>query len=313
MNRASEWPELDFASWRETSKTLQLWTQMAGKVRVANEPWLNHGWHVPLYLTARGLGTSLIHSSCGSFDIEFDLVEHRLVVRSADRLANFELRGMSVAQFHQRFRSSLLEVGANDKFNSIPNEVIDPIPFSDDELHRSYDAEAVHRFWRALLNVDGVFKLFRTGFIGKSSPVHLFWGSFDLAVTRFSGRNAPPHPGGIPGLPDAVTREAYDHELSSAGFWPGDERFPEAAFYSYAYPQPEGFRDASIEPADAFFSEDLGEWLLPYQAVRQSDDPKAMLLRFLVTTFQAAARGGDWDTDLETSLGHAGIPRVVAH
>jgi hypothetical protein len=219
--RPTAWPELSYPAWRDTAVTLQLWIQIVGKVRLALTPWLNHGWHVPLYVTARGLGTSAIHTARGSFEIEFDLVAHRLVVRTAETVdGGFALEPMSVAAFHRRCMQALDAVGHPVTIDPMPNEVPDPIRFADDEVHASYDAAAVHSLWRALLRIDRVFQLFRTGFLGKSSPVHLFWGSFDLAVTRFSGRPAPRHPGGVPGLPDAVTREAYSHEVSSAGFWP---------------------------------------------------------------------------------------------
>jgi hypothetical protein len=216
---------------------------------------------------------------------------------------------MSVAEFYRRFIAALRSVDIGDRFNRVPNEVPDPLPFAMDEVHRAYDRHAVEAWWRALLPIDRIFKLFRTGFVGKASPVHLFWGSFDLAVTRFSGRSAVPHPGGIPGLPDDVTRDAYDQQLSSAGFWPGDSRYPHAAFYSYAYPQPAGFNQSAVEPTQAFFSPDLGEWLLPYGVVARSNDPEAMLLSFLQSTFAAAARLGSWDQDLVVPLGKIGIPR----
>lgn len=310
MDSSPAWPDLDYDHWRETALTLQLWTQMAGKVRLAHEPWLNHGWHVPLYVSAHGLSTSIIHGDLSGFEIEFDFVEDVLRLRSSDGSdAAFALEPMTVAEFYRRFTAALRSIDVNDRFHRVPNEVSDPVPFPEDELHRSYDRDAVHAWWRALLSIDRVFKHFRTGFLGKASPVHLFWGSFDLAVTRFSGRSAPLHPGGIPGLPDAVTREAYDHELSSAGFWPGDARFPHAAFYSYAYPTPSGFSGARVQPAQAFFSRDLGEWLLPYADVRAAADPGATLLRFLQSTFEAAARLCGWGENLQCSLGTAGIPR----
>ena len=312
MTGAEQWPELDYGAWRDTAATLQLWTQMVGKVRLWHEPWLNHGWHVPLYVTARGVGTSMIHSALSAFEIEFDLVGHKLVIRNSGAdAATFPLEQFSVAEFYRRLTAALEWIGVDPAFDTMPNEVPDPIRFTEDEVHRSYDAAAVQRWWRALLSIDRIFKRFRTAFIGKASPVHLFWGSFDLAVTRFSGRPAPIHPGGIPGLPDAVTREAYDQEVSSAGFWPGDARVPEACFYSYAYPAPAGFGEAAVAPPEAYFSTDLGEWLLPYAAVRAASDPDAMLMTFLESTFSAAARLGDWNPALECALGEPRRPRPV--
>jgi hypothetical protein len=306
------WPRLHYADWRDTAATLQLWTQIVGKVRLALSPWLNHGWQVPLYVNARGLGTSPIHAGRRIFEIDFDLVDHRLIVRTPQaRERGFALEPMSVATFYRRSMAELDAAGIRVTIHVVPNEVANPMRFPDDELHRSYDAAQANAFWRALVQVDRVFGLFRTSFLGKASPVHFFWGGFDLAVTRFSGRTAPPHPGGIPGLPDAVTREAYSHEVSSAGFWPGDERFPDAAFFSYAYPTPQGFGEAQVEPAAAFWSPELGEWLLPYEAVRTAADPENALLRFLQTTYRAAADLADWDRSLECSIGMPRRPRPV--
>lgn len=312
--RQSHWPRLDYAQWRDTLQTLHLWTQIVGKVRLTLSPWLNHGWQVPLYVTARGLGTTAIHAAGGLLEIEFDFIDHRLVVRHSqgpDR--GFALEPMSVASFYRRLKNELQAAGFAVAINVVPNEVPDPIRFPDDELHASYDGDAVHRFWRALVQVDRVFRMFRTSFLGKCSPVHFFWGSFDLAVTRFSGRPAPLHPGGFPGLPDPVTREAYSHEVSSAGFWPGSEAHPEAAFFSYAYPTPSGFAQAAVQPGQAFWSETFGEWMLPYEAVRTAADPDAALLAFLNTTYRAAADLADWDRGLECGIGAAGKPRSVRH
>ena len=249
------WPEIDYASWRDTAVTLQMWTQMAGKVRLALSPWLNHGWQVPLYVNARGLGTSPIHLGRGMLQIDFDFVDHRLVICTSEGpYRGFHLEPMSVATFYRRFMKELEAAGVPVTISTMPSEVPEPIRFPDDEVHASYDPVAVERFWRALQQADRLFQLFRTSFLGKSSPVHFFWGSFDLAVTRFSGREAPLHPGGVPGLPDAITREAYSHEVSSAGFWPGSENFPRPAFYSYAYPMPAGFEQARVEPEGASWS-----------------------------------------------------------
>jgi len=289
------WPDLAYDSWRETAATLQLWTQIVGKVRLKLTPWLNHGWQVPLYVTARGLGTSPIPIGSEILEIEFDFIAHRLRARmSRGDKASLPLEPQTVADFYRRTITLLNGLGVAVTINEMPNEVPNPIRFSQDRSHGSYDAAAAHRFWRALLQADRIFKLFRTGFLGKASPVHFFWGSFDLAVTRFSGRSAPRHPGGVPGLPDAVTREAYSHEVSSAGFWPGNAAFPQAAFYSYAYPEPAGFRERSVTPG-ARFEPTLGEFILSYEAVRLAADPDALLLDFLSTTYAAAAEAGGWD------------------
>jgi hypothetical protein len=306
------WPVLDYPAWRDTVTTFQLWTQVVGKVRLVLSPWLNHGWHVPLYVSARGLGTSPIYAGDRIFEIDFDLVDHRLIIQTPDaRERGFALEPMSVASFHRRVMAELAAAGIAVTIDTLPNEVPAPIRFPDDEEHASYDAAAVNAFWRALVKSARVFAHFRSGFLGKASPVHFFWGSFDLAVTRFSGHPAPMHPGGVPGLPDTVTREAYSHEVSSAGFWPGNDRYPHAAFYSYAYPRPEGFAQAAIEPAAALWAEGMGEWLLPYDEVRTAADPEAVLLRFLQTTYRAAADLAGWEPSLECELGVPGRPRPV--
>jgi hypothetical protein len=303
------WPELSYAAWRDTVATLQLWTQIVGKVRLSLTPWVNHGWQVPLYVTARGLGTSGIPAGSEILEIEFDFIEHRLAARtSAGAEGSVALTPQSVAAFYRRVMEMLGRIGVAVKINEMPNEVPNPIRFSQDETHASYDAAAVHRFWRALVQVDRILKQFRTGFLGKVSPVHFFWGSFDMAVTRFSGREAPLHPGGVPGLPDDVTREAYSHEVSSAGFWPGSDSFPHAAFYSYAYPEPAGFSDRPTV-AGAFYDKALSEFILPYDAVREAKDPDRLLLDFLQSTYTAAAETGRWDrAALECPVGE---PRRV--
>jgi hypothetical protein len=309
MNAAPAWPDLPYSEWHETASTLQLWTQIVGKVRLKLTPWLNHGWQVPLYVTARGLGTSPIPFGGEVLEIEFDFIDHRLVARTSrgeDRMLSLEPQ--TVADFYSRIIDLLSGLGVSVTINEMPNEVPHPIRFSQDRLHTAYDAAAAHRFWRSLIHVDHIFKLFRSGFLGKASPVHFFWGSFDLAVTRFSGRTAPLHPGGVPGLPEPVTREAYSHEVSSAGFWPGNEAFPQAAFYSYAYPEPAGFRDRQVAPG-TYFDEKLGEFVLPYDTVRAAANPDALLLDFLFTTYAAAAEAGHWDrAALECPMG---VPAVV--
>ncbi len=306
------WPDLTFSAWSDTLATLHLWTQIVGKIRLSLTPWLNHSWQTPLYVTARGLGASPIPIGAEIFEIEFDFIGHRLMVRtSRGDERSLPLEPQPVADFYRATIDLLRGVGVAVAINDTPNEVPDPIRFSEDQTHASYDAAAAHRFWRALVQADRVFKLFRTGFLGKASPVHFFWGSFDLAVTRFSGRRAPLHPGGVPGLPDAVAREAYSHEVSSAGFWPGNEAFPRAAFYAYAYPEPSGFRDRAVAPGAAFDAT-LGEFILPYDTVAQAPEPDALLLDFLSTTYAAAADAGRWDrAALECPLGVPGRVRPI--
>ena len=313
MNSADPvWPDLTYSAWSATLATLHLWTQIVGKIRLTLTPWLNHSWHAPLYVTARGLGTSPIPIGAEIFEIEFDFVGQRLAVRTsrgAER--SLPLRPQSVADFYRATIDLLASMGVAVAIKETPNEVPNPIRFSEDRIHASYDAAAAHRFWRALVQADRIFKLFRSGFLGKASPVHFFWGSFDLAVTRFSGRRAPLHPGGVPGLPDAVVREAYSHEVSSAGFWPGAEAFPRAAFYSYAYPEPAGFRDRPVAPG-SYFDTTLGEFILPYDTVAQAGQPDALLLDFLSTTYVAAAETGGWDrAALECPLGVPGRVRPI--
>jgi Family of unknown function (DUF5996) len=312
MDDAGVWPDLPYPAWRETVATLQLWTQIVGKIRLSLTPWLNHGWQVPLYVSARGLATSPVPVGTEILEIEFDFLRHRLVARtSRDEERTLPLAPQTVAAFYEQVVGLLKSIGIDPAIHQMPNEISDPIRFSEDRTHAAYDAAAAHRFWRALVQVDRVFKLFRSGFLGKASPVHFFWGSFDLAVTRFSGRPAPLHPGGVPGLPDAVTREAYSHEVSSAGFWPGNEAFPQAAFYSYAYPEPPGFRDKAVTPG-ATFNTAFGEFILPYDTVRTAENPDALLLDFLSTTYTAAADAAGWDrAALECAIGVPGQVRPV--
>ncbi|HLS67806.1 MAG TPA: DUF5996 family protein [Kiloniellales bacterium] len=290
------WPDIPYKPWRETCSALHLYSQILGKYRIARTPWVNHSWHATLYVTARGFTTSLVEDAAGGIEIQLDLLEHAVSGAGSDgKTARFELAPMSVADFHARFVELLRELGATAEFHGRPNEVADPIPFVEDRAERPYDAEAVSRFFHACLAAERVFQRFRTSFLGKVSPVHLFWGSFDLAVTRFSGRPAPLHPGGVPALPDEVTREAYSHEVSSAGFWPGSEALEFPAFYSYAYPTPPGFSKGAVAPDAAYFDEGLGEFLLPYEAVRRAQDPEATLLTFLESSYRAAADLGGWD------------------
>jgi hypothetical protein len=305
------WPELPYAAWRDTCETLQLWTQIVGKIRLARTPWLNHSWHVTLYVTARGLTTSPIPDGARSFQIDFDFIDHVLrIAASGGEQRKLPLTAQPVAAFYEAVMTTLADLGIDVTIDDMPNELPDPIRFGEDRVHASYDPDAAHRFWQVLRQVDRVFGKFRTGFLGKSSPVHFFWGSFDLAVTRFSGRHAPRHPGGVPNLPDAVAQEAYSHEVSSAGFWPGGGAIDYPAFYSYAYPAPEGFRAARLKPDASFFNEALGEFILPYDAVRTAADPDAALLDFLQSTYEAAADAAKWDrAALECSLGQPRLPR----
>jgi hypothetical protein len=307
------WPELPTSAWRETYATLHLWTQIVGKIRLAREPWLNHSWHVVLYVTPRGLTTSPIPDGTRTFEIEFDFIDHLLRISISDGAQRqFSLAGHSVASFYAAIMAELAQLGIHVEINEMPNELPEPTRFSQDQQHTSYDPEAVRRFLQILENVDRVFKQFRTAFLGKASPVHFFWGSFDLAVTRFSGRRAPRHPGGVPHLPDEVAAEAYSHEVSSAGFWPGSGTIDYPAFYSYAYPEPAGFRTTPVRPDAAFFSEALGEFVLPYDAVRTAARPDQVLLEFLQSTYEAAANAAKWDRQaLECALGQPGVVRQV--
>lgn len=306
------WPDLPYESWRNSCTTLHLWIQIVGKVRLALTPWVNHSWHATLYVTTRGLTTSLIPYDERALRIDFDFIDHVLLIRTSDGAErSLPLAPRSVADFHDDLLAALADLGMPVRIHDRPNEMPDPIPFRDDREHAAYDPDCVQRFWRVLLQIDRVFRRFRTSYLGKVSPVHLFWGSLDLAVTRFSGRRAPLHPGGIPHLPDAVTREAYSHEVSSAGFWPGGGGTDFAAFYSYAWPQPDGFADARVAPESARYDTTLSEFLLPYDAVRQASDPDSMLLSFLESTYRAAADLGRWDREaLECAQGEPLRPRV---
>ena len=307
------WPELPTAAWRGTYQTLHLWTQIVGKIRLTRTPWLNHSWHVVLYVTARGLTSSPIPDGISTFQIEFDFIDHALRISTRDGATRqFALAGNSVASFYAAVMADLARLGIHIAIDEMPNELPDPIRFSQDTQHASYDPDAVRRFFQILVSVDRVLKQFRTGFLGKASPVHFFWGSFDLAVTRFSGRRAPRHPGGVPSLPDAVACEAYSHEVSSAGFWPGSGAIDYPAFYSYAYPEPAGFRTTQVRPDAAFFSEAVGEFILPYDAVRTAAQPAQALLEFLQSTYEAAANAAKWDRDaLECALGRPGVVRQI--
>lgn len=293
---ASGWPELPLlTAWQETCTTLHMWTQVIGKVRMQMSPWLNHSWGSTLYVTSRGLTTSPIACGTRTFTVDFDFVVHRLrIATSAGEKRTIALVPMTVADFYRSIVDELRDLGIAVKIFTRPVEVEEAIPFEEDREHAAYDAAMVNRYWQALVQADRVFKLFRARFIGKASPVHFFWGAFDLAVTRFSGRTAPLHPGGAPNCADWVMQEAYSHELSSAGFWPGTG-LGEAAFYAYAYPEPDGFRSRKITPEAAYFSEALGEYILPYEAVRTAGAPDRTLLEFLQTSYESAADLAAWD------------------
>ncbi|MGH8137045.1 MAG: DUF5996 family protein [Steroidobacteraceae bacterium] len=305
------WPHLPYDAWRDTCATLQLWTQVAGKIRLAQTPWLNHSWHVPLYVTARGLGTSPIPYGSRTFEILFDFNAHSLDIDVSDGTRRrIELRPRTVADFHGAVMAALAELDMSIPINEMPCEIAGATPFSRDRTHSAYDAVYAQRFWRVLIQADRVLKQFRTGFIGKCSPVHFFWGSFDLAVTRFSGRRAPLFTGKTPGVAAAVMREAYSHEVSSAGFWPGGNGIDQPTFYSYTYPVQPRFKESRVLPAGASFNETLGEFLLPYDVVRESDDPDTTLLSFLQSTYEAATRSAEWDRNaLECPRGVSGVPR----
>lgn len=293
----SAWPALPLlAEWQDTCSTLHMWVQIVGKIRLGLAPWINHSWGSALYVTTRGLTTSPIPDGARSFAIDFDFIDHVLRVTASDGTERaFPLEPMSVADFHRKTMDAVRALGIEVEIFGRPVEVEEAIPFEDDERHASYDAAAVQCFWRAQVQVARVFNEFRARFIGKSSPVHFFWGAFDLAVTRFSGRTAPKHPGGAPNCADWVMQEAYSHEVASAGFWPGTGGLGEAAFYAYAYPEPEGYRSRAIRPQAAYFLEALGEFVLPYEAVRTAAAPDQALLTFLQDTYEAAADLARWD------------------
>ena len=291
------WPSLELHEWIATRDTLQLWLQIVGKVRLALTPPINHSWHATFYVTARGLTTSPIPYGEREFEIEFDFIDHRLVVSTSEgHTGGFALEPQTVATFYRRLMDELQRLALPVRIVARPNELPDPtIPFAKDDVHRDYDPDAVHRFWQMLVHTHRVMLQFRARFIGKCSPIHLFWGAMDLALTRFSGRVAPVHPGGIPNLPDAVTREAYSHEVSSCGFWAGTSPIDYPAYYAYAYAPPAGFAEARVRPDAAFFSKDFGEFVLPYSHVRDSVNPDATLLEFFQSTYEAAADLGKWD------------------
>jgi len=291
IDQPESWPALTLDSWKDTCVTLHMWAQIVGKVRLRLTPLINHWWNVPLYVSARGLTTSRIPYGQKAFELWFDFIRHQLVLETTDgSVKSLLLAPRSVAEFYEEFMEMLRSAGIDVKIWRMPVEIPDPIPFDQDGVHRSYDPAAVERFWRILLSVDNVFSRFRAGFIGKSSPVHFFWGSFDLAVTRFSGRRAPERPGA-----DAITREAYSHEVSSVGFWPGSGNVNDAAFYSYTIPEPKGLKEARVLPKAARYDPQLGEFLLMYEDVRRAESPSAALLDFCQTTYEAGANLALWE------------------
>src|SRR5262245_40283924 len=293
---AQPWPSLPFDAWKDTCDTLHLCLQIVGKIRLTQTPWTNHSWHTTLYLTASGLTTSVMSHGTRSFQIDVDLLEHALVIRTdSGRGARVGLDAQPVSMFYRRVMRELDGLGLPVRISARPNETANPVPFADDTAPRAYDAEYVTRYWRALLQAGRVFTRFRARFIGKCSPVHFFWGAPDLAVTRFSGRRAPELPGGVTNLPDRLTPEAYSHEVSSCGFWAGNAAIPYAAFYAYAYPEPAGFSSAKVLPRGASYNTDFREFILPYDVVRESSSPDDTLLEFLQTTYEAAADLAHWD------------------
>jgi hypothetical protein len=310
---STAWPELTAERDRPTIVALHLFSQVLGKVPTALLPWRNHGWHLTLHVGPRGLATEPVYAPEGVFTLALDLAEHLFVYESPTQRLSVPLGPMAVADFHARVMKILAKAGHKIRIHAVPNEVDPAIPFAEDKADRTYDRDSAARLLGALQNTDRIFRLFRSSFLGKVSPVQFFWGSFDLAVTRFSGRTAPRHPGGIPNLPDAVTREAYSHEESSAGFWPGGASAEGGPFfYSYAYPSPDGFANAAIRPEAARWDAALGEFVLDYEAVRTATDPDTALLRFLSSTYEAAADLGKWDrAALECATGRPGVPRQV--
>jgi len=292
------WPSLPLAAWQDTFATFQMWTQIVGKTRLALSPMMNHWWNVTFYVTPQGLTTSAMPYGERTFSVDFDFIDHVLVVRTSDgTVGALPLAPRSVAEFYQEYLALLNGLGLDVRIWPVPVEVERAVPFAEDHEHASYDATYAHRFWRVLTQTDRVLQRFRGGFLGKSSPVHFFWGGCDLAVTRFSGRRAPKHPGGIPNVADWVTQEAYSHEVSSCGFWPGGGPIAEPMFYAYAYPEPPGFADFKVQPSEAYYSQVMREFFLPYEAVRTAEHPDDVLLSFLQSTYEAAAELGEWDRE----------------
>ncbi|MEO6683575.1 MAG: DUF5996 family protein [Ginsengibacter sp.] len=298
----NQWPALSYEKGKDTYATLHMWTQIVGKIKLAVVPWINHSWHIALHLTPTGLSTQNMSFKNKSFQIDFDFTDHQLnIITSEGKQQVFDLEGISVADFYQKIFAALSELNIDVKINSRPVEIENPISFEKDKEHSTYDKEQAHTLHQALLKTQGVFTDMRCDFTGKCSPVHFFWGSFDLAVSRFSERSAPKHPGGVPNLPDWVAQEAYSHEVASFGFWPGNESLPEASFYAYLYPEPEGYKNAEIKPNGAYYHKTFGEFILPYSLVQQSENPEQMLSEFLNSTYNLGATLAEWDRkSLET-------------
>jgi len=295
----TSWPKLDYSEWKATYETLHRWLQIVGKLRLCKSPWTNHSWNTTFYINSRGLTTSAIPLDDRVLTVDFDFIDHQLIFQdSIGKNFTILLQSESVASFYSRFLEALTVMEVKPTFDPHPNEVSDATAFDEDTIHATYDPLHVHQCFQVLVRAHNVLQDFRSNFVGKSSPVHFYWGSFDLAVTRFSGRRAPEHPGGVPHLSNEVVREAYSHEVMSCGFWPGNELYPQAAFYAYAYPEPQGFSKARITPSEAFYHQDLHEFILPYDSVRTSSDPHSALMKFLDSSYRAAANIGGWDRDI---------------
>lgn len=312
MPKQGPWPVLQYNDWKDTLATVHMWTQIVGKIRLRKMPWLNHSWHVTLYVTPWGLSTDSVPCDLGLFSINFDFIHHELVIMaSSGKKAVIALQPMSVATFYRQVFEKLAMLDINVSIYPVPSEIEGGIPFDKDEVHKSYDPVQMQNFWEAIVKIHNVFTRFRAHYIGKSSPVHFFWGAFDLAVTRFSGRDAPLHAGEAPNMPARVMQEAYSKEVSSCGFWPGNDQYPHPSFYAYAYPAAAEFSKQTVLPSETFYSDELGEYLLPYEAVQQSENPEQALLDFMQSTYEAAANTANWDrkelecdlTELETAYG----------
>jgi hypothetical protein len=297
------WPKLDYHYMKATLATVHLWTQMIGKVRLKNTPWINHSWHVTLYISPAGLTTGSIPYEGGIFQIDLDLINHQVnITTSAGNNQSFALGAKTIAAFYNQLMENLHAAGVQVEIYAVPNELEEAIPFAENDTPCHYDAAAMHNYWQALVRINNVFTQFRAGFAGKCSPVHFFWGAFDLAVTRFSGRTAPKHQGGAPNIPVEVMQEAYSHEVSSCGFWPGSDSFPQPAFYSYCYPTPDDFGKQQVSPPEAFYSAEMGEFFLMYEVVQQANNSDETLLKFMQSTYDAAAKTCKWSEGLECDL-----------
>ena len=293
------WPILAFEDLKDTLETVQLFTQIIGKIRLVKTPWINHSWHVTLYVNARGLTTGSIPYSGGNFQIDMDFIAHEVIIAaSSGEVQRISLYPRTVANYYKELFEKLDLMGIDAAIYAKPNEIDPAVPFAEDETHKTYNSIQMNLYWQALVRINAVFTRFRAHFMGKCSPVHLFWGAFDLVVTRFSGREAPLHTGAVPNMPARVMQEAYSHEVSSAGFWGGGAAFPHPAFYSYCYPTPPDYGSQTVEPPEAFYSNEMGEYFLLYENVQRADDPEAMLLQFLQSTYEAAAKTGNWDSKL---------------